>query len=59
MGTECPRIKPEFLEKERRAMGDMKFRQEYLCEFVDVDGTLFDRDLIERMFRSDVGALVV
>jgi hypothetical protein len=57
--TECVRIDAAFLEEERRTMGDGKFRQEYLCEFVDVDGTLFDRDAIERMFRADVEVLRV
>jgi hypothetical protein len=33
--TQCPRISPEFLARERAALGDWRFRQEYLCEFVE------------------------
>ena len=46
--TECGRIPREFLEEERRTMGDAWFRQEYLCEFVDTVSGVFDRDLVER-----------
>jgi hypothetical protein len=46
--AECPRIRPEFLEGERRSMGEEWMRQEYFCEFVDVDSGLFDRELLER-----------
>jgi hypothetical protein len=45
--TECPRILPGYLENERRVMGPVFFGQEFLCDFVDCDGSLFDRDLIE------------
>jgi hypothetical protein len=45
--TECDRIPAEFLEEERRVHGDLWFRQEYLCEFVDMGGSLFGRELVE------------
>jgi hypothetical protein len=38
---ECPRISPEFLEEERRSLGDLYFRSEYLCEFTENSGQLF------------------
>ncbi len=38
--TQCPRIRPSFLEEERRAMGEAWFAQEYLCEFSDDGGHL-------------------
>jgi phage FluMu gp28-like protein len=45
--AECPRIAPEFLEKERREMMEADFSQEYMCCFTG-DGTeYFDRQLIE------------
>ena len=56
-GTECPRIPGAFLEDEKRTMGERWFRQEYLCEFVDVNDSLFDRDVIERAFSDDVKPL--
>ena len=48
---DCPRISERFLEEER-AKGDAWYRQEYLCEFVDMDGAVFPRELIDRMFRD-------
>lgn len=55
--TECPRIAPEFLADERSTLGEKWFSQEYLCEFSDVGGTLFSRDIIERAFSDDVKPL--
>jgi hypothetical protein len=51
--TECPRIPAEFLEEERRAMGEAWFRQEYLCEFVDEVTGVFERDLLEQALSDD------
>jgi hypothetical protein len=55
--SECPRIPKEFLEEERRTMGEMWFRQEYGCEFVDAVSGVFDRDVVERAVRNDVRPL--
>jgi hypothetical protein len=41
---ECPRIPAEFLEEERRSLGDLAFRSEYLCEFTETSGQLFRYD---------------
>jgi hypothetical protein len=38
---ECPRIRAEFLEEERRSLPDFIFRQEYLCEFADTLDAVF------------------
>ena len=46
--TECPRIRADFLERERGEMGALMFRQEYLGEFVDNGTGLFDRALVEQ-----------
>jgi hypothetical protein len=51
--TECARIPLEFLEEERATLGIAWFAQEYLCEFVDCGGRLFDRDLVERCLDDD------
>ncbi|MFN7996936.1 MAG: terminase family protein [Bryobacteraceae bacterium] len=56
-GTECPRIDGRFLAEERRVMGERWFRQEYLCEFVETGGGVFDRGAVERAFRDDVEPL--
>jgi len=44
--TECPRISAQVLAEER-ARGDWWYRQEYLCEFGEMEGALFPRELIE------------
>ncbi len=53
-GVECSRISAEFLEEERASLGPMWFRQEYLCEFVDSGGAMFDRDVVEGALDSGI-----
>ncbi len=40
-------MKPEFVAEERSAQGELWFRQEYMCEFLDNGENLFGRDLVE------------
>ena len=47
-GGGVPADPADFLEGERRAMGERWFRQEYWCEFGDVVSGVFDRELVER-----------
>jgi hypothetical protein len=47
-GAECPRISPEFLDEERQALGPMRFSQEYECEFIDSETSVFNTDLIQQ-----------
>jgi hypothetical protein len=47
-GSECPRISPAFLEEERQAHGPMRFAQEYECEFIDAETSVFNSDLIQQ-----------
>jgi len=35
-------------------MGDLWFRQEYGCEFVDAVSGVFDRDLVDRAIKEDL-----
>jgi hypothetical protein len=54
----CPRITAEFLENERRSLGDWRYRQEYMCEFVDIAGMMFDTDDIAAIFTAgQLGAI--
>ena len=53
--TECARIPREFLQMERRAQGERMFRQEYLCEFTDAEGSLFSSELLRSVLRPDDG----
>ncbi len=56
---ECKRISPDFLAQERESMGDRWFRQEYMCEFVGSDDSLFDRDLIDAALSDSLAPLLV
>ena len=55
--AECPRMTETQLEQQRRSMGDMFFRQEFLCEFVDTVEQTFGYDLIQRAFDDEVQPL--
>lgn len=54
---DCPRLSDEFLEQERREMGDWQFRQEYLCEFHDDEQQLFRTEDIEAALTNDLEPL--
>lgn len=56
LATECPRITPEFLEEERRVLGDEMFKQEYMCEFIENSNQAFSREDVERAFSRQVEA---
>ncbi|MBK9167737.1 MAG: hypothetical protein IPM24_09765 [Bryobacterales bacterium] len=51
--TECPRLSPAFLAEEKFVLGDTRFRQEYLCEFLQPDDCCFPADLIDAAFTRD------
>jgi hypothetical protein len=57
--SECPRIQKSFLEEERRTMGEMWFRQEYECDFVDAVSGVFDRDVVENAVKGEIKPLVI
>src|SRR5918993_2425746 len=50
---QVPRISPEFLSEERRALGSRWYEQEYMCVFGELEGTVFSRDAIDRMFDTE------
>ena len=53
----CPRIGREFLEEERRTLGDRWYAMEYLCEFGDDAAAVFSTADIERAKSTDVTPL--
>jgi hypothetical protein len=57
--TECRRIRRMFLQEERSILGDHDFRQEYMCEFIDAERQVFDRNLVEQAFTRDVEPMVL
>ncbi|HAA80525.1 MAG TPA: hypothetical protein DCE09_02680 [Thermoanaerobacter sp.] len=54
---DCPRISHEFLEEERRSMGDWWFKQEYLCEFVETEDSVFTYDQVVTALNDDIEPL--
>jgi hypothetical protein len=54
---QCPRIDPGWLIRERAAIGEWWFRQEYLCEFVDTADQVFGQEVVMRALSADVEPL--
>jgi hypothetical protein len=54
---DCPRIKPEFLEEERQALGEWWFKQEYLCEFVETVDQVFGYDEVHSALDAEIEPL--
>src|SRR5262249_20036725 len=54
---QCPRITPEFLAEERRALGERWFAQEYLCDFTSVIDAVFSYEDIQAALSADVTPL--
>jgi hypothetical protein len=44
---QCPRISPEWLEREKLAMPSFWFRQEFLCEFCETLDSVFSFDEVQ------------
>jgi hypothetical protein len=55
--TDCPRISPEFLKGELASMSEWRFRQEYMCEFVETVDQIFSYDVIRAAFDPAVTPL--
>ena len=55
--NECPRIAQDFLDEERAALGEWRWRQEYFCEFVEGEDQIFLHDTIARAISADVQPL--
>lgn len=54
---DCPRISPSFLEEERRSLGDLAFRSEYLVEFCDTEENVFSSELVAAAIDSDLAPM--
>jgi hypothetical protein len=51
VARECPRISQQFLGEEKRHMGDLAYREEYECEFVETRSQFLSDSQIESIFR--------
>jgi len=54
---DCPRITPEFIATERSEHGEFWIRQEYECEFVNTQSSVFDVQLFQQLVSEDVEEL--
>ena len=55
--ADCTRISAAFLEGERASMLPRWYRQEYECSFEELEGAVFEADMIEGAFSHDVAPL--
>lgn len=53
---DCPRIPAEFLEEEKRTMGEWWFKQEYLGEFLDAQSQAFTYQAVQAAFKEEIEA---
>lgn len=53
----CPRIDAGWLAEERRMIGELQYRQEYMCEFVDTDEQVFSTAIIESAIKATRSSL--
>ena len=54
---DCPRISREWLEQERKTIGDWWYRQEYMCDFVETDDQVFAYEDVQRALDTAVKPL--
>lgn len=54
---DVPRISPEFLEEERRALGPYWFSQEYECVFADTADQVFNYDIVMEAMDASIAPL--
>ncbi len=51
---QCPRISPEWLEREKEAMPSFWFRQEFECEFVETMDSVFSFDEVQATLSDEI-----
>ena len=54
---DCPRITKEFLDDERRALGEWWYKQEYCCEFSETTDQLFTYEQVQNALSDDLEPL--
>ena len=54
--AQCPRIDPQWLENERREIGDAA-KSEYDCEFVDPGAAIFGSEILEAALSDDINVI--
>lgn len=52
-----PRISKEFLESERKLIGEWWFKQEYECEFMDSVDSVFNSEMVRAAISNEIQPL--
>jgi hypothetical protein len=52
--VDCSRISAEFLEEERRSLGEFFYRQEYECDFLSAETAAFDAAWLESLINPEL-----
>jgi hypothetical protein len=55
--AQCPRISRAFLAEERATIGEWWYRQEYLCEFMETEDSVFRYEDVQAALASDAEPL--
>ena len=53
LASECPRIAADWLAEQRKEMGEFTYSQEYECQFLDAETSVFTTAMIEQALSSD------
>ena len=56
-GQDCPRISADFLESQKRRMGERRFAQEFECVFIDIAHGVFHPDAVRAAFTDKIKPL--
>lgn len=51
--TKCPKISKQFLEEQRRELGELRFNIEYMAQFIEDATAFFSQDLIRPAIDAD------
>ena len=54
---ECPRISKEFLDAERKSLGDLWFNQEFGCQFCETENNVFSQSLVTEAIDNEIKPL--
>ena len=54
---DCPRISRDFLDEQRRTLGDRWYRQEFMCSFEQNADQFFDTPAVLAAFETDEAAI--
>lgn len=54
---DCPRIPADFLEAQKRRLGERRFAQEFECAFIDTNRGFFHPEIVRKAFKESIQPL--